>query len=186
MALHTWSASLERQHRATLAKFFSGICAIQGVLSFSFALMKLFLCCMDKVLFLWDTCPVTVDYGLWGSRCQREMGAQPGRQRTSDGLSVLWLQEAPLGLKDLHFPLFLLGTESSLESKSHFQKVFSSCTPLPVLSSTVALSSFSFNLPAHISSLFIFHPSSSDSISPFLAPMVLLLLPFLSHTFLSN
>jgi len=56
---------METQHGATLAKLFCDICVIQGVLYFSFALMKFFLCFRDKVL-LFETSGL----GLWVMDCR--------------------------------------------------------------------------------------------------------------------
>lgn len=182
MALHTWSTSLETQHRATLAKLFCGICVIQDILSFSFALMKLFLCFRDKVL-LFETSGL----GVWIMDCRNPGGdgAQRGRGRASDDLSTLRLQEAPLSLRNLRFPPFLLGIAGSLQSKWHFQKVFSNCNHLPVLSSNVALSSV-FLCLVIFPPFLPFFPHPQIASHHFFILMVLLLLPFLSHTFLSN
>lgn len=58
--------------------------------------------------------------------------------------------------------------QAAWSPSSIFKK--SSPTAPTSLSSLELLSSLSFPPPSHISSLFTFHPSSSDSISPFLHP----------------
>lgn len=108
--------------------------------------MKFFLCFKDKVLLF-----ETLGMGLWIMDCWDSgattgEGTQPVRGRTSSGLSTLL--ESPLSHRDLHFPSLLFRIARILE-------VFSNCTCLPILSSTIVLSSLSFPLPNHISSLFI-------------------------------
>lgn len=105
--------------------------------------MKFFLCFKDKVLLF-----ETLGMGLWIMDCWDSgattgEGTQPVRGRTSSGLSTLL--ESPLNHKDLHFLPLLFRIARTLE-------VFSNCT---ILSSTIVLSSLSFPLPNHISSLFI-------------------------------